>query len=205
MSDQFSKDQRDFWGFVRHLDVGERKIWIGGLPLLGHTARNSVIYRKPFHHAGFRDGGIPSDQIWRPQVSQSHRPIGIDRQPDRLYPTTIPNLQNRLVEIVNVLSLGFKKERVIQFAMECAQLRNDLAHGGHQDRTIPYSDFISSVQKKNNALSALYHASLLLEIGLDPGVVRSWVIDSPPAFRRRWAFAEAGLIEHGDVDSRLQK
>jgi hypothetical protein len=115
---------------------------------------------------------------------------------DRLYHTTIPNLQNRIVETVDALSLRFAKERLIKFAQDCAKRRNDLAHGGHQDRAIAYSDFISSVQKLNNALSHLYHALLLVEIGLDPEVVRTWVLDSPPP-----RFGEGGRSRRLDLST----
>jgi len=58
--------------------------------------------------------------------------------------------------------------------------------------------------KKNYALAPLYHALILVEIGLDPDTVRGWATDSPPAFRRNWYFAEAGLADHVDPHIRGQ-
>src|SRR5260370_17186781 len=52
--------------------------------------------------------------------------------------------------------------------------------------------------KMNNALGPLCHALALTEIGLDPTAIREWAVDRPPAFRRNWYFAEAGLIDHAD-------
>jgi hypothetical protein len=100
---------------------------------------------------------------------------------------------------VNALSLGFDEKRLRAFASDCAKLRNDLAHyGGNRSKTTGYSDFISSVIKKNNAFGPLCHALALTEIGLDPAAVRAWVVEGPPAFRRKSYFAEAGLMDHAD-------
>jgi ApeA-like protein/HEPN superfamily Apea-like protein len=116
-----------------------------------------------------------------------------------------PNLEDRIFEALNALSLGFDKKRLQSFAHDCAQLRNDLAHyGGNRSKTTGYSDFISSVLRKNNALGPLYHALALTEIGLDPAAVRAWVMESPSAFRRKWYFAEAGLMDHADPNARPQ-
>ena len=122
----------------------------------------------------------------------------------RLAYTILPNLENRIFEAVEALSLGFNKKRLRAFAEDCAKLRNDLAHyGGNRSKTTSYSDFVTSVMKKNNALGPLCHALALTEIGLDPAVVRTWTIDGPPAFRRRWYFAEVGLMDHDDQNWRL--
>ena len=124
---------------------------------------------------------------------------------NRLAYTTLPNLENRIVEAVSALALGFDETRLRTFASDCAKLRNDLAHyGGSRSRTTGYSDFISSVIKMNNALGPLCHALALIEIGLDPTAVRAWAVDRPPDFRRSWYFAEAGLIDHADPAAQSQ-
>jgi hypothetical protein len=94
------------------------------------------------------------------------------------------------------LSLGLADDRVEKFAEDCVEFRNSIAHGDHLDSVGLYKDYITAVRKLADALSPLYHALLLLEIGLDAPMVRSWVMEIPPAFRRRWALAEAGLTEH---------
>lgn len=124
---------------------------------------------------------------------------------NRLAYTTLPNLENRIFEAVNALSLGFDEKRLRAFAGDCAKLRNDLAHyGGNRSKTTGYSDFVSSMMKKNNALAPLCHALALTEIGLDPATVRAWAVDGPPAFRRKWYFAEAGLMNYADPNARTQ-
>lgn len=54
--------------------------------------------------------------------------------------------------------------------------------------------------KKNNALRPLCHELALTEIGLDPPEVRAWAVESIPAFRRNWYFAEVGLIDHAALN-----
>lgn len=111
----------------------------------------------------------------------------------------LPRLEARIFEAINALLLGFDEGRLKRFARDCAKLRNDLAHyGGDRDRAMPYTDFVSLVMKKNNALRPLCHALVLTEIGLDPAEVRAWAVESGPAFRRNWYFAEVGLIDHAD-------
>jgi hypothetical protein len=117
-----------------------------------------------------------------------------------------PNLSRRIFDTFNALSLGFDKKRLSDFADDCARLRNDLAHyGGNRSKTTTYSDFISAVQKKNNALRPLCHALILIEIGLDPAAVRAWAVEQPQAFRRNWYFAEVGLIDHADPSDQSQR
>jgi hypothetical protein len=104
-------------------------------------------------------------------------------------------LKDRIVQMITNLSLGLADDRLNKFARDCVKFRNSIAHGGHRSGTGSYSDYITSVQHIADALAPLYHALLLLEIGLDPQMVRDWVITVPPAFRRRWALAQAGLTE----------
>jgi hypothetical protein len=111
-------------------------------------------------------------------------------------------LKNRIVQMIADLSLGFTDDRVEKFAGSCVKYRNSIAHGGHRHNAgrhnagppESYRDYITSVRKLADALSPLYHALLLLEIGLDSQTVRNWVIKTSPAYLRRWALAEAGLI-----------
>jgi hypothetical protein len=115
----------------------------------------------------------------------------------RLTSAILPTLEDRILEAISALLLGFDERRLKRFARDCAKLRNDLAHyGGDRDRAMPYTDFVSLVMKKNNALRPLCHALALTEIGLDPPEVRAWAVESTPAFRRNWYFAEVGLIDH---------
>lgn len=130
-------------------------------------------------------------------ISQIARKKDRDWTESQLSYSTFPNLEDRLVELVEGLALGFDKARVRSFAKACANTRNWLSHGDI-DPTMTYTEFSLSVHKKNNALRSLYHALVLAEMGLDPAMVRAWAIEKPPAFRRKWDFAEVGLMDHID-------
>ena len=107
----------------------------------------------------------------------------------------LPRLEARIFEAINALLLGFDEGRLKRFARDCAKLRNDLAHyGGDRDRAMPYTDFVSLVMKKNNALRPLCHALVLTEIGLDPAEVRAW------AGRKRPGFPEELVLRRGRSD-----
>jgi hypothetical protein len=153
-----------------------------------------------FHRTKY--GDIPSQRATA-KLEKIVNQIGNEKDKmwvaNRLSYTTLPNLENRIFEAIEALSLGLDQKRLRAFAEDCAKLRNDLAHyGGSRNKTTGYSEFVTSVMKKNNALGPLCHALALTEIGLDPATVRTWAVDGPPAFRRRWYFAEVGLIDYAD-------
>jgi ApeA N-terminal domain 1 len=157
-----------------------------------------------FHRTKYGDALLPGETAKVDRIV-SQTAAGKDRRwaKDRLARAILPRLENRIFEALDALSLGFDEKRLRAFAGDCAKLRNDLAHyGGNRSKTIGYSEFVTSVMKKNNALSPLCHALALTEIGLDPVTVRTWTVDGSPAFRRRWYLAEAGLMDHADPNHR---
>jgi hypothetical protein len=206
---------RESFGVLFEKWLGVRDTYGPGIYLYLGTRRGMQFYAEnqfimlvsgleAFHRTKYGDVPLPgaTEKIER-IVSQITG--GRDKRwaKNRLALALLPSLENRIFEAVNALALGFGEERLKSFSKDCAKLRNDLAHyGGSRSRTTGYSDFISSVIKKNNALGSLCHALALTEIGLDPAAVRAWAVESPAAFRRNWYFAEAGLMEH--VDARSQ-
>lgn len=109
-------------------------------------------------------------------------------------------LKDRIIEILNDLSLGFDDDKITEFAEGCVKYRNSIAHGGHRDSTESYSDYMTAIQNLSGALAPLYHALILLEIGLDPRLVRDWITEVPPAYRRRWALSRSGLMSADNTD-----
>jgi ApeA N-terminal domain 1 len=194
---------RDTYGPGVYLYLGTRR----GVQLYTENQFIMLISGlESFHRTKYGDDPLPSATEKVERIA-SQITAGKDRRwaKNRLRLAILPNLEDRIFEAVNALALGFDKERLKNFAKDCAKLRNDLAHyGGNRSKTTGYSDFISSVIKKNNALGPLCHAIALTEIGLDPAAVRAWAVESPPAFRRNWYFAEVGLIDHADPNARSQ-
>jgi hypothetical protein len=106
------------------------------------------------------------------------------------------NLKQRIFETLKALPIGLDPERLKKFAAECAQKRNEISHfGGQRKQGGPYRDFVLALAKLSDALSYLYHALLLHEIGLDDEMVHAWIHKSFYSFRMRFRFIEVGLME----------
>ena len=194
-------DVRDIYGPGVYLYLGTRR----GMQLYTENQFIMLISGlESFHHTKYGDVLSPSETAKVDRIV-SQITAGKDQRwaKDRLARAILPRLENRIFEVMNSLELGFDEGRLKEFARDCAKLRNDLAHyGGNRSKTTGYSEFVTSVMKKNNALGPLCHALALMEIGLDPATVRTWTVDGPPAFRRRWYFAEVGLMDHVDPNWR---
>ena len=71
-----------------------------------------------------------------------------------------------LLEILRDLPLGFSRARIKQFSYKVSSLRNDLAHyGGDRDKP-PNVKYTRKLHNYCEAISPIYHALLLREIGV---------------------------------------
>ena len=71
-----------------------------------------------------------------------------------------------LLEILRDLPLGFSRARIKQFSYKVSSLRNDLAHyGGDRDKP-PSVEYTRKLHNYCEAISPIYHALLLREIGV---------------------------------------
>jgi hypothetical protein len=78
-----------------------------------------------------------------------------------------PSLEQRLHRIFIELRLPLDRKALLQFCRECAEIRNDISHfGGNRQRAGDYSAFMRHLEKRSNALAALYHILILREIGV---------------------------------------
>ena len=83
-----------------------------------------------------------------------------------------PNLEARLFDTIATLSLDLEKRLLRDFAIKCSKYRNELSHfGGRRDRT-NYNDFMLELYRLSDALSELYHALILREIGVEAEIVQ---------------------------------
>jgi Apea-like HEPN len=104
-----------------------------------------------------------------------------------------PNLEKRLYDIFTSVDLGLVAKRLRKFASQCATIRNDLSHFGEQRGSISYQAFIRDVAIKNAALSVIYHAVILNEIGVGQDVIHDW-LDVRSSSAKAYFF-EAGLLD----------
>ena len=101
-----------------------------------------------------------------------------------------PALQDRLNKILSALPFVFKKRSLQKFTEKCAKYRNDITHFGGQRNTPNYSGFIIDLVKISNALSYLFHAVILLELGVDKEIIKS----NPLSWKMNQSLVEVGLL-----------
>lgn len=104
-----------------------------------------------------------------------------------------PSLQQRLSDIFSVLPFNFPQKELAEFCKSCADRRNDISHFGGQRHSQSYQGFVDEIKIKSDALMLLYHACILLEIGIDREVLRSIFKSSPSSFYKNETLKRAGL------------
>jgi ApeA N-terminal domain 1 len=104
-------------------------------------------------------------------------------------------LGQKLSDIFGGLPVGLDVGRLREFCNACARRRNDIAHYGGDRHASTYSDFLADVNKKGKALSILYHALLLNELGISEQTIKRWMFDSFRAGPIKAHLVEAGLLD----------
>jgi hypothetical protein len=103
----------------------------------------------------------------------------------RLKNAAEPSLKERLIDIFLKLPMDFEAKALDIFCSECASRRNDVSHFGGLRSSGSYTDFIVDLDKKSSALKILYHAALLVEMGVSPEIVKAHLTRSPAEFYLR--------------------
>jgi hypothetical protein len=88
-----------------------------------------------------------------------------------------PTLATRLKDLFRQLPLKFDQARMESFTQEVARRRNELSHFGGMRHTDGYESFIDQVLRFNEALDLLYHATLLLQIGIPETTITWWFME----------------------------
>jgi len=123
---------------------------------------------------------------------------------DVLDRTKEPPLGQRLFTTLREVPLGLDETRLKAFCELCGKLRNDISHfGGQRDSEKSYNDFMVDLESKSQTISALYQALLLYEIGIDVGIIKSWVFDSYSSYPIKSEFVKAGLLDESALDPKL--
>jgi hypothetical protein len=106
-----------------------------------------------------------------------------------------PQLKDRIVGTFSKLPWDIEVSSLSQFAEQCAKRRNDISHYGGPRRVgeDTYEKFLLDLQRLSKALSVLYHAALLQEIGVDEKTLRQCLLHMPISWRIRPALIQAGL------------
>jgi ApeA N-terminal domain 1 len=77
-----------------------------------------------------------------------------------------PTLPDRLVDFLSKLPVAFDEEELWTFSKRCARCRNAISHG-----EAPEGESATSLAEMASAVSLLYHALLLREIGMEPDLL----------------------------------
>ena len=84
-----------------------------------------------------------------------------------------PTLSERIVDFFSKLPISLDNKALRDFSDRCAKRRNDVSHVGGPREHEAYRDFHQDLSDLTDALSYLYHAFLLYEIGLDETILMS--------------------------------
>lgn len=104
-----------------------------------------------------------------------------------------PALEARIRKILSVLPFDFKKGSLQKFSKKCAAFRNNITHFGGQRTSLSYSEFVIDLVKMSKALSYLFHAVILLELGVDQEIIKS----NPLLWKMNQSLVEVGLLDKG--------
>jgi ApeA N-terminal domain 1 len=107
-----------------------------------------------------------------------------------------PTLAERIFQVlISVPIEGIDRKPMRAFAEKCAALRNDISHFGSHRHGGSYDEFLRELSKHSEALSKLYHALILHEIGIDAQIINDWLYKGFHSHRMRSALVEVGLLD----------
>jgi hypothetical protein len=109
-------------------------------------------------------------------------------------------LAQRLVDVFKCLPFDIADQVLHEFCSRCAELRNEISHHGGPRKERDPHEFIMDLGRRNQAISHLYHALLLREIGVDDQILRYWVYSSFNSYGILFSFVEAGLLPPSVLD-----
>lgn len=112
-----------------------------------------------------------------------------------------PPLSDRLFSVITYVQPHLDKEKIRNFTHRCASIRNDLSHYAGQRDSNNNTLFYQELVRINDALSYLYHALILTDIGVDKALIEKWFNDSMYSYRIKKALENVGLI---DIPSKTQ-
>ncbi|WP_125833895.1 HEPN domain-containing protein [Pseudomonas sp. o96-267] len=102
-------------------------------------------------------------------------------------------LNQRLKDIFSELPIIIDDVELNTFCTECANRRNDISHFGGNRGERSYDDFINEIKIKTAAILHLYHAAILLKIGVEKERISWWIMDGFKSYEIKSILEEAGL------------
>lgn len=163
-----------------------------------HKFLNLMTGLESYHRARFGNGDTTAfDKKIGRIVAQVTAPKDRSWLKKRLKNLGSPSLEERLLVLLLSVPIPLEESALREFLGACAKVRNQIAHTGHSEDASASGQPLHWMSVRSAILSHLYHAKLLLEIGLPKPLVERWLTTSPASFHLRWYLREAGL----EVDS----
>jgi hypothetical protein len=104
-----------------------------------------------------------------------------------------PSLADRLYATFAELPLRVTNAELSAFAKRCADRRNDISHRGGPMQRGDYNPFVLELHHLTGALSHLYHAAILLRIGITAAQIQDIFFEKFGSFKIRSRLHDAGL------------
>ena len=106
-----------------------------------------------------------------------------------------PSLAVRLCDIFETLPLPISKQRLRNFSIRCAKLRNDISHFGTTREESGYDQFINGLLKAAAALEVLYLLKIFELIGISEPLIKGLFEHSYKSFQLKMTLWDAELLE----------
>jgi hypothetical protein len=116
----------------------------------------------------------------------------------RLKHAAEPSLEDRLHNLLSRLPVAFDAAGLRAFAKRCAKHRNDISHFGNVRSAHSDGQSLHELNQLRRTLDPLYHAIILLQIGVPREQVQSIFTTAYAGFLTRRVLAEVGLVAVGD-------
>jgi hypothetical protein len=179
------------YGPAFHLYLGCRR---GARMYLEHGFVNLVWGLESLH----RQVGPPQDRSGvDAKIARilDHVPPGKDRTwlKGQLRHASDPSLADRLFDLISRLPISLDAKQVRAFVERCAKLRNQISHEGGERKHSGYSKWVVGLHPMSEALDPLYHALILLEIGVPKKRIEAIFGASYTAFPIRQALQQVGI------------
>lgn len=116
-----------------------------------------------------------------------------------------PALSQRLYDIFAAIPIDFDKKRLRNFSIKCANIRNAVAHYAGQKAAGDQAKFYHELIPINEALSFLYHALILTEIGVAREIIHGWINSGFVSYRIKKSFVDAELFDPKTIQQTTAK
>lgn len=185
---------RDEFGPAFHLYLGTRR----GVDLYEEHLFVNLIWGLESLHR--HTGRLPDTSRIQAKIERIRKCVDAslsarDRKwlEDRLTIALEPNLADRLHALFSELPLRVSAEALWAFSERCARRRNDISHVGGPIQRAGYADFVLELHHLAGALSHLYHAAILLRLGISAAAIERVFFDKHGSFVIRSRLHDAGL------------